>query len=184
MQQLLAGQRAQEERLERVLQQLEASDKSLGELKRTVEALAGEHKALALANEQANRLGELHWQQHVIQPMAGQLFPVFDLVVGFRAANRGRDNASETSFKAIQSMLQEFFSTYGIEYFVPKARAKFDPALMKVVKMVPTCDSRLQNRVQRCMQVGFKRGQGAAIRPASVALWRYQPPDRPRANSG
>ena len=104
--------------------------------------------------------------------------PVVDLVLGYRSVKG--DTAEDSAFKATLSMLQDFFSTYSIEPYGSLPGSKFEPSLMKAVKLIPACQETLHNRVQACLQVGFRRGR-RVLRPSSVALWRYEAkPDQPQ----
>ena len=174
---ILSRQEAQDERLGQILQRLQIVEEGQGEMKEQVVRLVRDHEALTMANDQINRLGEVHWEEHIVTPMVTQLFPVFDMVLEFRSAGGreggGTDKVAESAFKAIQAMLQEFLRTYGVEYFLSQAGGKFNPAFMKAVKQVVTSDSSLDKRVQACLQAGFKRG-GRVLRPSGVSIWRYE----------
>jgi len=179
------GQTALEQALAEVSGRIASAEKRLEEIQGTTTAVANDHTALALANDEIRRLSELHWEERVIDPMVNQLFPVFDLVLGFRNARRdkvGEGKALDSAFKAIQTMLQDFLGTYGVEYFLCRAGSPFDPGAMKAVKMVPTDQEQLHNHVQACLQVGFRRGR-RVLRPLSIQLWRYEKPNQPQAHS-
>jgi molecular chaperone GrpE (heat shock protein) len=155
-----------------------AIEQNMEKLSLGMVAVANDHSLLATTHEQMNRLGELHWEDRVIGPMVNQLFPIVDLVIGYRAASR--EKAENSPLKAVLSMLQDFFGTYGIEPYWPRGETKFDASLMKVVKVVPTSEEKLHNQVQVCLQAGFRRGR-RVLRPSSVALWRYEAkPDQPQ----
>ena len=178
---LLAGQGRQMEALEGMNVRVESLQEQLCQVNRSLEALTGEHRALTLANEQVNRQGELHWEEHIVQPLVTQLFPLVDLVLGFRAAERARaggKNERDSAFKAIQTMLDDFLATYGIECFVPRVREVFDPVSMKAVKVMATDVKALHNHVQGTVQAGFRRGR-TVLKPASVVLLRQEKPGQP-----
>ena len=152
--------------------------KAQEETRNSVKTLADDHKALILANEQMGRLGEVHYNEHVIEPMVREVLPAFDMALTFRAAHR-EDSSVTSAFRAIQSSLQNFLATYGIEHFLVPTGAKFDPATMKAVKMVPTDNEQAHNHVQGCLQAGFKWGR-RVLRPSSVVLYRRETPCQPQ----
>ena len=185
VEELFARLKAQDRRLDELLMQTERATKSLEQVKVLVETLANEHAALVSANEQLDRLSALHWEERVIEPLASQIFPVFDLALGYRAASRRKPEKSheiDSALKAVQNMLQEFLGTYGIEFFLPRKGAKFDSSSMKAMKVTCTRDQSMNNRVQGCLQAGFRRGR-RVLRPASVVLWRCEKPDQPHDDS-
>jgi molecular chaperone GrpE (heat shock protein) len=128
------------------------------------------------------RLGEVHYTEHVIEPMVRELLPAFDMALTFRAAHCQKDSSITSAFRAIQSSRQSFLATYGIEHFLVPTGAKFDPATMKAVKVVPTDNEPMHNHVQGCLQAGFKGGR-RVLRPSSVVLWRYEKPHQPQDHS-
>jgi molecular chaperone GrpE (heat shock protein) len=165
--------------LDALVKEMVEVKKAQAEARDSIKTLADDHKALILANEQMGRLGELHYNEHVIEPMVRELLPAFDMALTFRAAHSDKDSSVTSAFRAIQSSLQSFLATYSIEHFLVPAGAKFDPATMKAVRIVPTDKEQMHSHVQGCLQAGFKGGR-RVLRPSSVVLWRYEKPHQPQ----
>lgn len=182
---ILTRQEAQGKELTGLRQDVVAIQNGMTQLAKAIQSSAQHTKSLALANEEINRLGELHWNKHIVEPMVCHIFPMVDLISGYRAV-AGQDAAKPDSqpLQAIKTMLTQYLAVYGIECYLPAHGARFNPRFMNATKVASTSEQKQHNRVRACLQMGFKWGQGAAIRPASVQLWRYQQPShRPQQNS-
>ena len=168
MEQLLEGQKVLQSQLTEMRAEMTGLRKDLTQLMEI-------RQTLEVANQEFNRLGDLHWQQHIVEPMVRQLFPIFDLAIGLRSAQRSEGGRDLEAMKAVQSMLQEFLGTHGIELIRPVRGKPFDPAAMQAIRVIPTTDRQQDKCVLACLQAGFRWSQGAAIRPASVQVSRWQP---------
>ena len=181
---ILTRQEAQGKELAGLRQDVVAIQNGMTELAKAIQSSAQHAKSLALANEEINRLSEFHWNKHVIEPMVSHIFPTIDLVSGCCAASQDAAKPDNRPLQAIKTMLTQYLAVYGIEAYLPARGAIFNPKFMNATKVASTSDKQQHHRVCACLQMGFKWGQGAAIRPASVQLWRYQQPShRPQQNS-
>jgi len=172
---ILTRQETHGKELTGLRQDVVAIQNGMTELAKAIQSSAQNAKSLALANEEIRRLSELYWNKHVVEPMVCHIFPMIDLISGYRAV-AGQDAAKPNSrpLQAVKTMLTQYLAVYGIEAYLPARGAIFNPKFMNATKVASTSEQEQHNQVRACLQMGFKWGQGAAIRPASVQLWRYQ----------
>ena len=163
-----------------VCQNLSGMAEEVAELKSLVQSLEQNQSALAQANEAISKLSDIHYEERVIQPMAGLLFPLFDFVVdcSMRRRKEGKKGAQYRKYVAIKNMLDDFFGVFGVEHFVPQSGAAVDPQEMRVVRVKNTEDEKLHNHVQSCRKVGFRRGANV-LRAASVVMWKAGGEEKP-----
>lgn len=148
-------------------------------LEKQLEALIRQNALLEEASKENHLLGGQHYREHITDPMARSLFPVFDVIVNTRQGNHNSDSAHErdldNTVEQIYAQLKQFLSIYQIQPFMHKPGAKFDPKLMKPLRSVPTNEEELNGRVAQCLQIGFRQGEQTILRPEAVALYQYKP---------
>ena len=85
--QIASGQKTQYEVIGTLRSECQVIRERVDEVHRMVGDIANERETLRLANKELERLGDLHWQQRIVESMVSQLIPGYDLVLGFRAAS-------------------------------------------------------------------------------------------------
>jgi len=142
--------------------------------------LIQQNKLAENASHENRLLGDQHYQEHIIEPMARCLFSVFDIVENAKRSWHGIDNVTVLSahevIDAIAAGLSQFLSIYQVELIEHSPADRFDPQVMRPVKFLPTEKQKLHGCVERCLQVGFRFKQARLLRPESVALYKYQEP--------
>jgi len=170
------------EALEAQLAKLEAGQRQvlyeLGVLQDQQRRLEEESKLLENASNENRLLAEQHYQQHIIEPMARSLFAVFDFVEDVRkvASVGGREDDAhiDALIEGILVQLRQFLSVYEIEPLRHSPTAKFDPSVMRPVKIIHTDNKPLDNRIGESLRSGFRWRQRVLLRPESVTLYKYK----------
>jgi molecular chaperone GrpE (heat shock protein) len=139
----------------------------------------GSFKDLLEQEGQSKRiLTTQHYEEHIIQPMAKTLAPIGDMVEDAQKTLRSKqDQANDRCVDlvdAIYSQLKQFFINYGIESIRHRPNTKFNPRLMKPIKIVPTTNMELDGCVAESLLAGLLFGKDRLVRPESVSLYRYE----------
>jgi len=107
------------------------------------------------------------------------LFPILDLVhdarVSWREAGESVGDHVTAFTDAIWTQLRQFLLQYEVEIIGHPPHTRFDARLMRPVKLHPTSNRSLDGLVARCLQVGFRRGEGRLLRLETVSLYGYRP---------
>ena len=185
LQVLLAVQHCQGQLLDDARSDLAEIRAVLGELREQAEKIGNDHRSLLLAHEELNRLGELHWQEHVIQPIANQVTAAVDIVLAYQSAKRRRGEkptGADATLRAVTSTLEDLLNAWGIEIFLPSPGDILDSSTMRAIKVVTTDDLSRDNCIRNSIQTGIRPGP-RVLRPASVVLWRYESSSQPQGHS-
>jgi len=130
---------------------------------------------LESASRQQELLSETHYQQHVVDPLARQVFPLLDDLHG--VLEEGRVEASTQTFLAgMKAQLLDLLATHGIEAFSSFPGDPFDPSSMRPVKKVRVFQLCEDRTVSRVLKTGFRRGS-AFLRHQSIEVCVYRPPN-------
>ena len=124
-------------------------------------------------------LTEQHYEDNIIQPMVKILAPIVDMVDDAQKALSSDPDQTGHNFSdlndAVYTQLKQFLNSYGIENVRHRPKARFDPHLMKPVKIVPTPDRNLDGCVAQSLLTGLILSQcKRLLRPESVSLYRYE----------
>jgi len=123
-------------------------------------------------------LTKQHYENHIIQPMVRTLAPIADMVDDAqKTLDSGPDGTADKVSElvnAVYTQLKQFLNSYGVESIKHRPNARFNPRLMKPVKIVPTTDRNLDGCVAESLLTGLILGQDRLVRPESVSLYRYE----------
>ena len=150
----------------------------LDTLTRKLDDLASLKNLLEQECKSKRVLTEQHYESHIIQPMAKALAPIVDMVEDTQKALSSDPDQTGHNFSdlndAVYTQLKQFLNSYGIENVRHRPKARFDPHLMKPVKIVPTTDRNLDGCVVESLLTGLILGQDRLLRPESVSLYRHE----------
>jgi len=149
-------------------------------IQKQLETLISQNRLLENASKENRLLSQDHYQQCIIEPMARSLFAVFDDIEN--AKRRCRETGQMNSppicdiFDGIFIHLRQFLSIYQVEPVKHRPNSKFDPKVMRPVKIIATENKDLDNCVAKSLQTGFRWREGRLLRPESVAVYKYEEP--------
>lgn len=145
-------------------------------IKKQMDILGTNNKLLENANETNRLLGSHFYDEHIIQPMVRSLFPMVDFIDGAKekfASDLPRYQLAIQYLTAIQSQLEQFLASYGIERFSHNTEKPFNPKIMKPLKIIFTNDANLNGLIAESLQCGFKM-QERILRLETISLYKYQ----------
>jgi len=147
---------------------------TLDSVNRQLKNLASVTTLLENARQTNLLLGKQHYDEHIIKPVVRSLFPVFDHI---EDARRHWSHSSQTTelLGAISSQLEQFLATYDVHVIQHQADNKFDPKIMKPIKLIPTEDGQLNDHIAESLKVGFRLGTERMLRLEMVTLFKHQP---------
>jgi len=147
-------------------------------IEKQLQSLIMQNTLLENASKESGLLTEEHYQQCIVQPMVRSLFPAFDEVeeAKRRSFEAGPMNSTAVCdvFDAILIHLRQFLSTYQVESIRHSPDTKFDPKLMRPVKIIATGDKTLNGCIAASLRTGFRWREENLLRPESVAVYRYE----------
>ena len=115
-------------------------------------------------------MGERHYQEHVIEPLAHQLFPMFDILKQARA--KCPDSGPRHQYlTALASLVDELLGRYGIESYESPDGTPYDAKTMRATHTSETYDSHCHDTTAKTLQTGFRRGS-RILRYQSVVIYR------------
>ena len=146
----------------------------LDSIEKVLSNLSSHKKLLENASQTNLLLGKQHYDEHIIKPVVRSLFPVFDHI---EDARRHWSHSSQTTelLGAISSQLEQFLATYDVHVIQHQADNKFDPKIMKPIKLIPTEDGQLNDHIAESLKVGFRLGTERMLRLEMVTLFKHQP---------
>ena len=151
---------------------------SLETLRNKVDDLCSLKNLLEQEGQSKRILTNQHYEEHVIQPIAKALAPITDMVEDARKTLRPSKDPSDDGcmdlVDAIYSQLKQFFTNFGVESISHKPNTRFNPKLMKPVKVVPTANIDLDGCVAESLLTGLMLNKDRLLRPESVSLYKYK----------
>lgn len=160
-------------KLQQVIYSQQATEKQL-------EALISQNRLLENASKESHLLSQDHYQQYIIEPMARSLFAVFDDIENAKRRCRETEHMDSPPvcdvLDAVFIYIRQFLSVYQIEPVKHRPNSKFDPKVMRPVKIVVTENKDLDNRIAKSLQMGFRWQEDRLLRPESVTVFKYEEP--------
>lgn len=160
-------------KLQQVIYSQQATEKQL-------EALISQNRLLENASKESHLLSQDRYQQCIVEPMARSLFAVFDDIENAKRRCRETEHMDCPPvcdiLDAIFIHLRQFLSVYQIEPVKHRPKSKFDPKVMRPVKIVVTENKDLDNRIAKSLQMGFRWQEDRLLRPESVTVFKYEDP--------
>ena len=151
---------------------------SLETLRNKVDDLCSLKNLLEQEGQSKRILTNQHYEEHVIQPIAKALAPITDMVEDARKTLRPSEDPSDDGcmdlVDAIYSQLKQFFTNFGVESISHKPNTRFNPKLMKPVKVVPTANIDLDGCVAESLLTGLMLNKERLLRPESVSLYKHK----------
>jgi hypothetical protein len=146
----------------------------LESVKHQLENMTTTNILLENASETIQLLGKLHYDEHVIEPLARSSFPVFDLIAD---ANKHWGSSEQVIelLNMIWTQMAQFLAVYDIHIITHKAKDEFNPKKMKPIAWVPIDNRQLDGRIAESLQLGFQFGNVRMLRLETVSLFKYQP---------
>jgi len=148
---------------------------AIGALEKQLASIGVQNQLLEAASRENARLSQEYYQDHIIKPMVGNLFPVLDLIED--AQNSWAEHACviephvKQLIEGIHAQLCQFLAVYQIEQIKHQPGSEFDPQLMKPARVVPAGTEELDNRIAKSLQAGFRCSRsGQLLRPESVIV--------------
>jgi molecular chaperone GrpE (heat shock protein) len=140
-------------------------------------AIAGHIHTLESALRENTTLTEAYYQEHVIEPMAATLFPVFDLIDDARSSWLESallvDSHVNELLDGIHTQLVQFFLIYGIEMVRHTPGTKFNAQVMRPAKVVEAGNADLDLCIAKSLQAGFRTiTSNRLLRVESVVLYK------------
>ena len=152
---------------------------SVCNIDKQLQSLIVQNELLENISKENRILTQDHYQQCIIEPMVRSLFPIFDEVEEakqrFQEAGKMNGTAVYEVLDAILIHLLQLLSTYQVTQIKHNPNVKFDPKLMRPVKIISTEDRLLNSYVAGSLRTGFRWRQDKVLRPESVAVYRYEP---------
>ncbi len=122
---------------------------------------------------QTNRiLGSQFYEERIIDPMIRNLFPMIDLIDGARKKIESGSTALK-QFVALQTQLEQFLATYGIERLRHKTQDECDSKTMKPLLTVITDNIDFDGLVAESLQCGFKT-KTRILRMETVSIYKHE----------
>jgi molecular chaperone GrpE (heat shock protein) len=153
---------------------------SLQTIEKQLEALILQNRLLENASKENRLLTQDHYQQCIVEPMARSLFAVFDDIEGARRRCGETEQIDSSAvcgtLDGIYIHLRQFLSIYQIEPIRHSPNSRFDPKVMRPIKVIATENKDLNNCVAVSLQAGFRWREDRLLRPESVAVYRYEKP--------
>jgi molecular chaperone GrpE (heat shock protein) len=143
-------------------------------IKQQLENMASTNILLENASKTVQLLGKQHYDEHVIEPLARSLFPVFDLIAD---ANKHWSSSEQVIelLNVIWTQMAQFLAFYDIHVITHNAKKKFNPQTMKPLTWIPVDNKKLDGLVAESLQIGFQIGNARMLRLETVSLFKYQP---------
>jgi molecular chaperone GrpE (heat shock protein) len=147
---------------------------NLESLKQQLDNMTSANSLLENAVITINQLGKQHFDEHVIEPIARSLFPVFDLIADANKHWSSSDKVIEL-LNVIWTQMAQFLAVYDIHAITHNAEDEFTPKTMKPLTWVPVDNKNFDGLVAESLQTGFQFGNERMLRLETVSLFKYQP---------
>jgi molecular chaperone GrpE (heat shock protein) len=170
---LVRQQGLQQHQAEEIRQQVSQCVQSVQDVARCVEQLYQRQECLENAGRQQAMLTEQHYENHVIEPLARQLFPIVDLTERALSVGAGGQCSCHDVLEATRSQTLELLAYYSIAPFLATLGCPLDAKIMYPAEMRPTADPSADRTIAANIRCGFRRGQ-RILRPLHVAIYRLE----------
>ena len=154
---------------------LEPIERKVDDLRHRFDDLAGEtsHYAALL-----DRLHQENQQLRQGEIRAALMVPLRDVI---RLADDimrmlMTDTLASADLGVIATVLNEILARQGVIRFEPALGAPFDSKLQEALGAVTSTDPTQDRTVAEVRLPGYRHETGTLVRPASVLVWRFQPP--------
>jgi len=163
-------------RVSGIMPNFEIQNKKIGyeldAIKNQIESLNNISDLIDNVNHNNRILASQFYEARIIEPMIRNLFPMIDLIDGARKKIESTSTALKP-FVALQTHLEQFIATYGIESIRHKVQDEFDPKMMKPLCTVITDNLDLNGFVAESLQCGFKT-ETRILRLETVSIYKHQ----------
>ena len=110
------------------------------------------------------------------KPLLLDLLLYFDSLSWFQQSLLNQATSREVLAESFQYLIDEFLELLYRRDVLPHENSDaFDPKTQRAIQVIPTQDPSRDQSVQRIIKPGFSRA-GRTLRPAQVAVHRYQAP--------
>jgi len=139
-----------------------------------LEAFYQRQQCMEEASRQQTLLSQQHFDRHVIEPLARQVFPLID-VLSESGSRCQCDQGCEDHSEAFQAELLDLLASYGIEPIHAASGSAFDAKTMQPACFMNTDQLSRDMTVKDIVRLGFRR-EDRILRPVMVDLYRFEKP--------
>ena len=137
------------------------------------ELLSSMQQSLELLAAEQTRLGELHYQEHIIVPLVQRLAMVYDVAMDTcRAMQLNAPGADSPcgAMLAIAPMILELLACYGVRPLNASPGQDFDSGTMSVQNASPHDRAEGNWQIAESIRVGFAFSSNRVLRPQIVTV--------------
>lgn len=159
---------------EKMAGELQVVKEQLAKQVQTTEILTAQSNSLESASREMAKLNDRCWDERIIQPMAKNLFPMFDLLADAlmnTEEHPGTEGQRSSEYiRALQTVLVEFLALYNVEPFQHQRHSRFDPKLMAPIQTLRAPVNAQRGIIQKSERPGF-RLNGRILRHEQVVVY-------------